>query len=111
MTTLLPAYGRDHYQYNLLAIELERALMDMHGVVGLHHTTMVWAIFVGKVSVLRDRDGRRFLELLRESLSQLRLHTWGDVLQMLSEYPWIHAIHDVAGKKYWTETIKGRKKS
>lgn len=108
MTTLLPAYGRDHYQYHLLSTELECALMDMRSIVGLDRGILVWAIFVGKISALRHIGEQWIPELLRKSLSHLRLYTWIDVQQMLFQFPWIHATHDVAGKEYWIET--GRKR-
>jgi hypothetical protein len=104
MTTLLPAYGRDHYQYNLLSTAVERAFMNMHSIVGVDRSIMVWAIFVAKVSVFRNRDAGWILTWLRKSLSHLGLQTWTDVRQMLSQYPWVHTAHDTAGKEYWDKT-------
>lgn len=98
MTTLLPKYGRDDSN-DLIADYLEKAIQDLHITSadtqdsGL--SLLLWALFIGGVSVLKWKDHKC---LILEICERLRLHDWPAVRRQLCGFPWIYTLHDLPGR-------------
>jgi hypothetical protein len=104
MTGLLPGYGPSFSRYDLLSTHLERAFHDF----AFHHSgtrkpmiLMVWALFVGGITVLDSRSRPWLLALLVETCEALELNSWYAVQEAICEYPWIDAVHARSGKALW----------
>ena len=103
MTTLLPKYGRDDSNH-LIADHLERAIQDLHVTSpdtqdsGL--LLLLWALFIGGVSVLKRKDHQC---LILEICERLELHDWPAVRRQLCGFPWIYTLHDLPGRRLWED--------
>lgn len=101
MTTLLPEYSRDDSSH-LLSKTLESAIGNLHAtsadILDSGVLLLLWALFIGGISVLRRRDHRW---LILKTCERLNLPDWPDVLSQLCGFPWIHTLHDVPGRCLW----------
>ncbi|KAH7085872.1 hypothetical protein BKA63DRAFT_598470 [Paraphoma chrysanthemicola] len=106
MTTLMPEYGHLQARYDLLAGLLRDSIRRLGmGIEGLgYEGVLLWAIFVGKVTVLhREKDENEvcMLELTRKLRLRLKFVTWEETERMLCGYGWICVMYNRAGKKWW----------
>ncbi|KAH8898767.1 hypothetical protein GQ53DRAFT_836819 [Thozetella sp. PMI_491] len=101
MTTLLPEYGLSYFKYDLLASNLRHA--HRRSALGKSQDAkdMLWALFVGGISVLADSDDEWLLPSLVEICKQLDLGTWPSVLRILCDCSWVAAVHDARGQAMW----------
>lgn len=103
MTTLLPEYSRDDSSH-LLSDTLERAILNLHftfaGIQDSGFALLLWALFIGGISVLKGKDHRC---LILKTCERLNLHDWADIGHQLCGFPWIHTLHDVRGRCLWED--------
>ena len=103
MTTLLPKYGSD-VSSHLLPNRLESAIQDLHvtsaDTQNSGFSLLLWALFIGGVSVLKRKDHR---SLILETCERLDLYDWQAVRRQLCAFPWIHTLHDVPGRCLWED--------
>jgi hypothetical protein len=69
---------------------------------------LLWAVFVGYVTVLDGSDRPRLVSMAGEVAAGLHLHTWMEARTLLSTYAWIGVIYDKAGLRLWLD-IDSRK--
>jgi hypothetical protein len=102
MTTLLPEYGHNDSSYLLLSDSLESAIQNLHFTSAETQDSgsslLLWALYIGGVSVLKRKDHRW---LILDTCERLDLHDWPAVLRQLCGFPWIHTLHDVPGRSLW----------
>lgn len=108
MTTLLPEYGLNVFKYTLLSNKLKRALLDFEATTTRDRKFMIWAIFVGGISVLRTGDNLWLLRLLADHCEHQEPGTWPHVYRVLCEWSWIHALHDAPGRTIWEQMWQGK---
>lgn len=101
MTTLMPEYGRNSARYFLLANELQEALRTYATVVPRNDAIMLWALFVGHVTILPGSDLVWLLPLATESRARLGAQSWEEMRQTLCRYAWIGVLYDKAGLELW----------
>lgn len=102
MTTFLPQYCRNNFSCTplgsrlLVAIHLSetRALED-------ELPLLLWAIFMGSMSVLKGHDDGWWLGAIRNISQRLGLLEWPSVRDQLTVFPWIHSLHDHPGRSLW----------
>jgi hypothetical protein len=64
---------------------------------------LLWFLFLGAVSVFRGMDHSSWLVLkARQTMNALNLSSWGDVQEVLVKFPWVHTLHDKAGRELWS---------
>lgn len=108
MTTSLPNYTIDELRYELLAKQLKRAILRYEATTDNDYELLIWAIFVGRVSILpRDQDYWIAPALLRAS-QQAQIHEWPEVRRSLSRHCWIHTLHDTVALRIWEKVNKTR---
>lgn len=104
MTTLLPKYGYDDSSC-LLSDRLESAIQDLQVTSADSQdggsSLILWALFIGGVSVLKLKDHRR---LILETCERLDLSDWPPVHRQLCVFPWIHTLHDIPGRCLWEDS-------
>ena len=103
MTTLLVNYDGDE-SYNILSGRLESVIQN-YDVKSADKPDsafclILWTLFVGGVSVLRRKNHQK---LVLEICERLNLYDWPAVRCQLSEFPWIHTLHDVPGQCLWED--------
>lgn len=101
MTTLLPKYG-DECSSPLLSDRLDSAIHNVTAVGTLYSgsSLLLWALFIGGISVLKCKDHR---SSILETCERLNLQDWSAVHRQLCRFPWIHALHDVPGRCLWDD--------
>ena len=109
MTTLLPKYCCDD-SCNLLSDRLESAIQDLHITSTVTHvgafSLLLWALFIGGVSILESKDYR---SLIVETCERLDLHDWPAVRSQLCVFPWIYTLHDMPGQCLWEDAQRRSK--
>lgn len=98
MTTLLPEYGGD-CSSPLLSDRLE-SVFHNGGILNSGSPLLLWALFIGGISVLKRKDHRC---LILETCERLGLQDWPAVHRQLSRFPWINAVHNVPGRRLWKD--------
>lgn len=64
---------------------------------------LLWFLFLGAASVFRGVDHSSWLVLnARQTMKALDLSSWGDVQEVLVKFPWVHTLHDKAGRELWS---------
>ncbi|KAH7095519.1 hypothetical protein FB567DRAFT_586834 [Paraphoma chrysanthemicola] len=107
MTTLMPEYGHLQARYDLLAGLLRSSIRRMGMVTGReggYEGVLLWAVLVGKVTVLsreKDEDEVCMLELTRNLRMRLKIATWEETEKILCGYGWICVMYHRAGRKWW----------
>jgi hypothetical protein len=101
MTTLLPEYGHNQARYDILAIRLRDSLQGYAAMMPeVDNEVMLWAVFVGYVTILTNEKDERWLFQTGSQISQrLGIRDWIDAHSILCRYGWIHAFYDKAGLK------------
>lgn len=101
MTTLLPEYGGD-CSSPLLSDRLESAMLNVTSADTLDSepSLLLWALFIGGISVLKRQDHRCSI---LETCERLDLQDWSAVYRQLCKFPWIHTLHDVPGRCLWKD--------
>jgi hypothetical protein len=111
MSTLMPEYGHNTARYLLLAKELHGALQKYEQVAKRNDEIMLWALFIGYVTVLPENDHVWMLPLAIETCAKLGLQSWEDVRGVLSRFAWIGILYDKAGSKLWNALEAAPEKS
>lgn len=62
---------------------------------------LLWSLFIGNLSVLREQDDTWFIPKIQEATLNLNLCHWEDTCQVISKFPWVKALHDNPGKALW----------
>lgn len=103
MTTLLPRYGRDDFNY-LLSDRLDNALQELRvtsvDTQDSRPSLILWTLFIGGISVLRCKDNR---SLILEICERQHLYDWPAVRDQLCRFPWIYTLHDDPGRCMWED--------
>lgn len=110
MSTLMPEYGRNTARYLLLANELQGALRTYAQVAQRNDEIILWALFIGYITVLPGSDHVWVLPLAIETCAELGLRSWEDVRGVLSRYAWIGILYDKAGTKLWNAIEDAQRK-
>lgn len=103
MTTLLPRYGRDDFNY-LLSDRLDSVLQELCvtsvDTQDSRPSLILWTLFIGGISVLRCKDNRW---LILEICERQHLYDWPAVRGQLCRFPWIYTLHDGPGQCLWED--------
>jgi hypothetical protein len=110
MSTLMPEYGHNSARYLLLADELQEALRMYSQVAGRLDEIMLWALFIGYVTILPGSDRAWLLPSAIETCARLGLRSWEDVRGVLCRYAWIGVLYNKAGLKLWNAIEDARRK-
>ncbi|KAF2690952.1 hypothetical protein K458DRAFT_326926 [Lentithecium fluviatile CBS 122367] len=108
MTTLMPEYGHNQARYNLLCIHLQRALHSYAAATVQNKRLLLWALFVGRATILKDSDQRWLAERVGEVCVDLNLLNWVDACESLCEYAWICVLYDKRAMKLWNMARMGK---
>lgn len=101
MTTLMPEYGRNMARYDLLANHFRGALWTYAATPERNASILLWALFVGFVTVLGDDDHTWLASLVGKVCVYLDLHSWLDVSSILCRYAWVGVLYDTPGLRLW----------
>ncbi|KAL1878296.1 hypothetical protein Daus18300_002214, partial [Diaporthe australafricana] len=108
MTTLLPEYGRapDCSSHPLLCCRLKSAIRDLHFIYSPEENSdlsllLLWALFIGGVSVMKGKELREISPLIFETSTRLGLCDWPAIHEKLCLFRWIRASHDRPGFALW----------
>ncbi|KAL1591395.1 hypothetical protein SLS60_012008 [Paraconiothyrium brasiliense] len=107
MTTSLPNYTTDDLRYELLAKQLKKAILCYVANTDKDMEVLLWAIFVGRVSILHSDQDDWITPALLQISQQVQIQNWLQIRQILSGYCWIHTLHDGVAMKIWEE-VKDR---
>ncbi|KAF2451520.1 hypothetical protein P171DRAFT_7734 [Karstenula rhodostoma CBS 690.94] len=101
MTTSLPNYTTDQLHYELLANHMKRAIMRYVATTDRDSKLLLWAIFVGRVSILHHDQDDWIGRILLQASQQAQIHEWAQIQRILSRYCWIHTLHDTVAMRIW----------
>lgn len=101
LTTILPEYGHHYDQYDVVKLHLKDELRKYACMDTPSRRLLLWALFVGNISVIPSRERVWELPLLLETCRQLDLRSWVQVRRVLREYAWICPINDKPSKNLW----------
>ncbi|KAJ5808520.1 hypothetical protein N7474_009789 [Penicillium riverlandense] len=80
---------------------LDKLYLDEKGAQE-NQEVLLWFLFLGAASVFRGVDHSSWLVLkARQTLNALDLSSWGDIQEVLVKFPWVHTLHDKAGRELW----------
>lgn len=100
MTTLFLQFdGRRFLRYNLVSRCLGSVIGRMISELG--DDLLLWLLFIGGISVLEEADQRWVVLQISHIVRLLGFENWGQMRQLLTQFPWIGAIHDGPGKALW----------
>ncbi|KAJ4301407.1 hypothetical protein N0V90_003499 [Kalmusia sp. IMI 367209] len=108
MTTALPNYTADQVRYDLLAKQVRRAIQQYVATTNEDRNLLLWALFIGRISILHDDDDTWIMPSIREICKNLNVTAWPQVQKVLRQYSWIHILHDKTAIKIW-ESVKRNK--
>jgi hypothetical protein len=104
MTTLLPEYNRDNSSH-LLSDPLESTILELFvtfpDIQDSGFSLLLWALFIGGISVLKHKDHRW---MILKTCERLNLRDWLAVHRQLCGFPWIHTLHNVPGRRVWEDS-------
>lgn len=103
MTTLLPEYGHKQARYDLLTNQLRCALRTYAAQSRHDHELFLWALSVGYVTVLEDKDHIWVIPLLGELCVHLNLHHCAEVEAIICQFPWISASYSKMWMRLWSK--------
>jgi hypothetical protein len=84
-----------------LLSELARSAIQEHFDGGREYQELLlWLLFIRGVSLFKQTDDAWLIAKTAETMRTMGLHTWEDVAQTISKYPWVDAVHDKAGQWY-----------
>jgi hypothetical protein len=104
MTTSLPNYTPEKVGYEMLANQLKSAIQNFSPTTDDERKLVLWAVFVGHVSVMEESEDEWIVALVREICKDLGTCEWMQVRKVLGAYCWIHISHDKAAMKIWGKT-------
>jgi hypothetical protein len=61
---------------------------------------LLWLLFIRGVSIFGQTDDAWLIAKTAETMQTLGLHTWEDVAQTMSKFPWVDAVYNKAGEWY-----------
>ncbi|KAI1816352.1 hypothetical protein GGS20DRAFT_538637 [Poronia punctata] len=67
--------------------------------------TLLWALFIGRMSLATTADDSWMIPKIRMLADQLRLRSWPEVSGILQEFPWVNVVHQGPGQKLWDIAI------
>ncbi|KAJ5584271.1 uncharacterized protein N7459_004071 [Penicillium hispanicum] len=107
MTTLLPEYTRDESNCPLLSDYMGRALQSLY-ITGSEPLDsdlplLLWILFISGISVLDLKSHQWLSPLISSSCGRLGLDNWTAIQRQLSQFPWIFALHESAGRCLWED--------
>jgi hypothetical protein len=105
MTSLMPEYGHNQAQYDLLSALLRHALQHYAAISGRDEKLLLWAVFVGYATVLDDSDVDWMVPLVLKACQRLDLRGWTEICRMLCGYAWICVLYDKSGEKLWNHIV------
>jgi hypothetical protein len=97
--TLLPEHGGLHKRFDLLSRNIQSALESVTVSDPCVSDFRLWILFISGISVTDSSDDHWLLPALATTLHQLALESWAKVVERLSAYMWIGALHDFSGTK------------
>lgn len=105
MTRLLPEYGHNQAQYDLLENQLRGTLRTIHAPLTIRkHEVLLWAEFVAYVTTSENvGDEIMLTKMARSHLKVLGMHEWVDVKSVLYRFAWISVFYDRAGSKFFSK--------
>lgn len=106
MTTTLPHYTPEGPRYELLAELLKGAIQCYVSPADDHRRLLLWAVFVGRVSILRFDQDESILPLMQDMCQRLEMRTWPQVQRALHKYGWLHISHDEIAMNIWEQLNK-----
>jgi hypothetical protein len=84
-----------------LLSDLARSAIQQHcDSVQEDQELLLWLLFIKGASVFGQMDDAWSIAKTAETMQTLDLHTWEDVAQTISNFPWVGAVHDKAGQLY-----------
>jgi hypothetical protein len=108
MTTSLPNYTKGEVHYELLAKQFKRAVLRYVATTDSDGELLLWAVFVGRVSIVhRDQDDW-IVPVLVRVVHQVQIHSWPQIRRILSGYCWIHTLHDAVAMRLWEKVNEER---
>lgn len=103
MATLLPEYGHNQTSHDLLMKKLRWAISNFTACDGSESEVLLWALFVGHVTVFRNDDQDLICSMVSYLHVKMDLLGWDDVEATLSRLPWIRNIYSSSAVKLWTQ--------
>lgn len=108
MTTALPNYTGEVVRYKTVAQNLKRAILQYAVASDKDRELVMWAAFVGRVSILDDDQDAWITSMVSKTSHEAQIHTWPQVRRILSGYCWIHSLHDAIAMRTWEKVLKQR---
>lgn len=110
MTTLMPEYGQNQAQYSLLTDHVRTALAAYAKMFSemSDARTLLWALYAGYVTVLKETDEGWIVPLVREMCERLGMSEWDDVRNVLYEFGWIGVFYNERGQRLCERSKRGR---
>jgi hypothetical protein len=65
---------------------------------------MLWLLFISRASIFKQTDDAWLIPKTAQTIQALGLHTWEDVSQTISKFPWVDVVHDKTGD--WYEALQ-----
>ncbi|KAE9380886.1 hypothetical protein N431DRAFT_396161 [Stipitochalara longipes BDJ] len=103
-TTLFLGFGSTDLKAPLLAALLRQLAQRYLPGDAECQKIFLWALFIERASVFNDLDDRWISPKVRKLIMTMNLHTWADVKNFLSTFPWIDSVHGQNGRELWEKS-------
>ncbi|KAH6884390.1 hypothetical protein B0T10DRAFT_130463 [Thelonectria olida] len=101
MMTFLRGLDRLIAENPLLSELARKAGQSYCGQDSEEQQTFLWFVLIGRSSIFREQDEEWLLPKMRQTTEALGLHTWEDVREIVSIFPWVNSLHNKAGEELW----------
>jgi len=102
MTTFVLQFGHQRrIRFNDLSVRLKHSLRGSWASEPGNTSFLLWALIVGGISEFGPTDYSWLLPGIRQTAGELGIRGWESILHVLSQYPWVSVLHDVAARRLW----------
>jgi hypothetical protein len=105
VTTLFLQFGRRRFLKYGLVTQYLREVID-RGLDGEDNDLMLWLLFLGGISVLKEVDEAWLALRIYQAVRSLNIEDWAGLHSCLIQFPWIKTLHDEPGKALWDSVVK-----
>ncbi|KAF3937522.1 hypothetical protein ABW19_dt0208379 [Dactylella cylindrospora] len=101
LSTMFVRFEHSKISYQLLTDKLRVAILGLAGSTSTDASTLLWLLFVGRVSVFSLSDDTWLLPQIKKCLFALNVNSWQETRAQLTKFPWIRYFHDKSGYEVW----------
>ncbi|KAI0521923.1 hypothetical protein F5B22DRAFT_594702 [Xylaria bambusicola] len=92
--------------FPLIMDRFRTAAQSARGDDRVQQMVVFWALLMGRISALAGDDDTWLVVKVEMLARDLGLRTWAQVSDALGTFPWVKAVHDAHGERFWRAKIE-----